>query len=128
MGIINKIMPYAFPFIIVGLGILYYLVNPMHSEFTIQCPWYILTRTQCPACGLQRALHTLVHGNFLNALRYNYFFIFSIPYAFAAILSAWYNINHIFDKLKFIIFHRCILKLYIILYFSWWIIRNIYNI
>lgn len=128
MGKINKIMPYAFPFIVIGLVIVYYLVNPMHPGYTIQCPWYILTGTQCPACGLQRALYSLVHGDFTKALRYNYFFIFSIPYASAAVLTTWYNINHVFDKLKIIIYHQYTLKLYIILYFSWWIIRNILKI
>ena len=121
-------MPYAFPFIIVSLGILYYLVNPLKPGFTIQCPWYLITGTQCPACGLQRALNALVHGDFSRALHYNYFFIFSIPYAFAAVLSTWYNFNHVFDKLKSIIYHHYTLKVYIVLYFSWWIIRNILNL
>lgn len=121
-------MPYAFPFILISLGILYYLVNPMHSGYTIQCPWYILTGTQCPACGSQRALYSLTHGHLSNALSYNYFFIFSIPYAFAAVLSTWYNLNHVFDKLKNIIYHQYVLKIYIILYFSWWILRNILKI
>ena len=73
-------MPYVFPIIVIGVLILYYLVNPMQSSFPIKCPWYLLTGTQCPACGFQRALHTLLNGSPLDALRYNYFFVFSIPY------------------------------------------------
>ena len=124
----DKIMPYAFPIIIVGLFILYYLVNPFSEYFPMQCPWRLLTNTQCPACGLQRSLHALSHGEMRQALGYNYFFIFSIPYASLAIISTWYNYNHFFDKLKSIVYHRYTLKSYIILYFGWWIIRNIYKI
>lgn len=121
-------MPYVFPFVIVGVFILYYLVNPLQSNFPIQCPWHLLTGTQCPACGFQRALYFLLHGNFLEALSYNYFFIFSIPYAFLAIVATWYNYHHVFDRLRAFVYHRLTLQTYIVLYFGWWIIRNLYNI
>lgn len=128
MGKIDKIMPYVFPLIIVALFVLYYFVNPMWAKFPIQCPWYLLTNTQCPACGFQRALHALLNGDLSKALAYNYFFIFSVPYVIMAILSTWYNYNHIFDKLKLFVFHRYTLNCYIVLYFSWWIIRNCFKI
>lgn len=38
---------------------------------------------------------------------------------------SWYNVNHVFDKLKLIVFHRYTLRLYVVLYVSWWILRNI---
>lgn len=128
MNSVDKIMPYVFPFVIVGVFILYYLVNPLQSNFPIQCPWHLLTGTQCPACGFQRALYFLLHGNFLDALSYNYFFIFSIPYAFLAIVATWYNYHHVFDRLRTFVYHRLTLQTYIVLYFGWWIIRNLYNI
>ena len=121
-------MPYIFPLLVVGIFALYYWVNPLCEKFPLQCPWYILTNTQCPSCGMQRALHALMHGEFSHALSYNYFFVLSIPYALMAVVSTWYNFNHVFDGLKFYVFHRYTLTCYIILYFVWWIIRNIYNI
>ena len=124
----NKIMPYVFPLFLVIIFILYYLVDPSQINFPIQCPWRLLTGAQCPACGMQRALHSLLHGDFYEALRFNYFFVFSIPYALLAIISTWYNINHVFDKLRAFVYHRNMLKSYIVLYFCWWIIRNVYNI
>lgn len=128
MGKIDKIMPYVFPLALVVLFILYYLVNPMYEQFPIKCPWRALTNTQCPACGFQRALHALLHGDISQALTYNYFFIFSIPYALLAIISTWYNYKHFFDKLKTVVYHRYTLNCYILLYIGWWIIRNIYKI
>ena len=124
----DKIVPYVFPFALVGVVILYYLVNPLQTNFPIQCPWHLLTGTQCPACGFQRALYSLLHGNFLDALNYNYFFILSIPYAFLAIVATWYNYHHVFDGLRTFVYHRRTLQTYIVLYFGWWIIRNLYNI
>ena len=128
MKSVDKLMPYVFPLIVLGLGILYYLVNPLQSNFPIQCPVRLLTGAQCPACGFQRALNTLLHGNIYEALRYNYFFVFSIPYALLAILATWYNYHHMFDRLRAFVYHRFTLWTYIVLYFSWWIVRNIYSI
>ncbi len=128
MKCVDKIMPYVFPVTLIGILILYYLVNPLQSNFPIQCPWHMLTGTQCPACGFQRALYSMLHGNIIDALSYNYFFIFSIPYALLAIVATWYNYHHVFDRLHAFVYHRYTLQTYIVLYFGWWIIRNLYNI
>lgn len=125
---IDKIMPYVLPLILVALLMLYYLVDPLSLKFPIKCPWYLLTGTQCPACGFQRAMHALVHGEVGEALKYNYFFVFSIPYASLAVLVSWYNFDHTFDRLKNFVFHSLTLKCYVILYFGWWILRNVFSI
>ena len=122
---VDKIMPYAFPVILLLLGIFFYFVNPLASGHPIQCPWRLLTGTSCPACGSQRALNALVHGNFIQALSYNYFFILSIPYALIAVLVSWYNFGHRLDGLKRIAFHPITLRAYVVLFFSWWIARNV---
>ena len=121
-------MPYALPVILVLLGIFYYFVNPSASGHPIQCPWRVFTGTSCPARGSQRALNALVHGDCLQALRYNYFFILSIPYALVAVLVSWYNRGHRLDGLKRIAFHPVTLKAYVALFFIWWIARNLLNI
>lgn len=121
-------MPYIFPMVVVGLFISYYYCDPLQRDFPIKCPWNLLTGTQCPACGFQRALHTLMHGDIWGALSYNYFFVFSIPYALLAVLATWYNYHHIFDRLRTLLCHRYMLRAYIAIYFGWWIIRNLYKI
>ena len=125
---VDKIMPYALPVILLLLGIFYFFVNPSASGHPIQCPWRVFTGTSCPACGSQRALNALVHGDCLQALRYNYFFILSIPYALVAVLVSWYNRGHRLDGLKRIAFHPVTLKAYVALFFIWWIGRNLLNI
>lgn len=118
-------MPYALPVILILLGITYYFVNPSLQGHPIQCPWRVLTGTLCPACGSQRALYALLHGNLGQALSYNYFFILSIPYALVVVLVSWYNFGHRLDGLKRIAFHPVTLKAYVIIFLAWWIARNI---
>ena len=125
---VDRIMPYALPVIVVLLGVIYYFVNPLAHGHPIQCPWRLLTGTQCPACGSQRALNALAHGHLGQALRYNYFFILSIPYALVAVLVTWYNIGNRLDGLKRIAFHPVTLKAYVILFFVWWIARNLLHL
>lgn len=125
---IDRIMPYAFPVLVIALVAFYYFVNPCVSSFHIKCIWKDMTGTQCPACGMQRALYALSHGHVLQALRYNYFFIVSVPYAFLAVLVSWYNHNGIFERLKVYVFHRNTLRAYVFVYFFWWIARNIFGL
>lgn len=121
-------MSLAFPVIMILIGLFYYYVDPSTLHFPIQCPWRVLTGTLCPACGFQRALNALVHGNIAQAFSYNYFFFLSVPYALAAVLVSWYNIGHRLDGLKRIVFHPVTLKGYVLLFFAWWIIRNLLHI
>jgi len=128
MSTVNKIVPYVFPLILVGGLILYYYVDPIQTNFPIRCPLQFLSGAQCPSCGFQRSLHTLLLGDISRAISYNFFFVISIPYALLAIIVTWYNHGHVFDKLRTFVYHRYTLRSYVILYFGWWIIRNIYNI
>ena len=128
MSKVDKVMRYLFPLLIAVAMIWYYNFNPSQSHFSIPCPWKLLTTTDCPACGFQRALSCVLHGEFLSALHYNYFFVISIPYAFLAIICSWYNFGHSLDGLKNFVFHRYTLYAYIFLFFIWWIMRNILGI
>ncbi|MCH5182256.1 MAG: DUF2752 domain-containing protein [Prevotellaceae bacterium] len=124
----DKIVPYALPLLLVAMCLLYAFVDPVRVRFALPCPWKLLTGMSCPACGFQRALHALLHGHFAEAIGYNYFFIFSIPYAALAVVAAWYNFGHAFDRLRAFIFHRRTLHVYILLYCAWWVLRNIFGI
>lgn len=121
-------MPIALPVVLVGLGVVYYFVNPLCKNFPIQCPWRLLTHTSCPACGFQRALHALLQGDFLTALSYNYFFIISIPFALLAVLAEWYNYRYKLDPVRRFIHHRYTLWTYIAVFCAWWVVRNVLGV
>ena len=57
-------------FIVVGFWI---FKNSQDEVWGLPCLFRATTGYSCPGCGAQRALHSLMHGHFLEAIRYNYF-------------------------------------------------------
>jgi hypothetical protein len=109
---------------IVGLLALYYLFDPAHSGF-LPCPFKHLTGYNCPGCGSQRAIHQLLHGDFIAAFSFNPMLILSLPIiGYGLGVKLW---NYIFKaqqrvaffyKPKFIYGYFGIVLLY-------WLVRNL---
>ena len=70
-----------------GLFVLFQF-NPEHHPFFPKCGFHALTGLDCPGCGGQRALHQLLHGNFIDAFRYNALLISLAP------LGLWSLVRH----------------------------------
>ena len=87
----------------VGVGLLiavitiaiavYYSVNPEGVWWFPKCKLYQFTGLKCPICGLQRAIHQFLHGNFLAAFQYNWFLPFSAIYWGVVLLVAYCRHN-----------------------------------
>ncbi len=63
-----------------------------HSPFALPCLFHQLTGLWCPGCGGQRALHFLLHGQFLTALRHNVLVPFVVAgglYLYYMIIESW---------------------------------------
>ena len=116
------------PMVILSIGIFYYYVVPENCIWIPKCPWWLITGTYCPSCGIQRFLHFLLTGQILEAFCINPFLLISVPYAFLAVLGKWYNINGIFCRLNKILYSRFVLITYVVLFFIWWIIRILFKI
>lgn len=116
------------PIVVVAIGIFYHYIAPGNTIWVPKCPWWLLTGTYCPSCGIQRFLHSFLSGYVFEAFCLNPFLLLSIPYAVLAVLGKWYNINGVFDGVNRVIYSRKCLLAYVVLYFAWWIIRNILNI
>jgi hypothetical protein len=71
---------------VVALLLWAWIVDPIVTGLTIPCPWYELTSSLCPGCGLQRATHALLQGDFLAAINHNLLSPLLLPLAFAAAL------------------------------------------
>ena len=54
--------------------------NPATSAIYPPCPFRVLTGLQCPGCGSLRALHQLLHGHLLGALRLNPMMVIALPF------------------------------------------------
>ena len=66
-----------------GIIIFYTLIDTSLHIWTLKCPLHLLTGLDCPVCGLQRAIHALLHGDIELSLKYNAFFVISLPYLIA---------------------------------------------
>ena len=111
------------------LAILYTRIDPASESwgrFFPKCPVKMLTGLDCPSCGIQRAIHAMLTGDFAGALRLNFFIPFSLSYLLAMLLtrlfcsdtSPW---RRFFWGVKGG-------ALYISVYMIWFVVRNILGI
>lgn len=63
------------------LAILYNQYNPREWTFFPKCPLYHYTGLKCSGCGSQRAIHDILHLDFVSAFHENALILFAIPYA-----------------------------------------------
>ena len=122
-----------FPFIlwgvlIMGCIVVYLFFDPTKNGWMPKCPFHLLTGWNCPACGLQRALHALLHGRFAEALSYNYFFVVSIPYVIALLVAEVLKRIPRGDNFIRAVEHPVLARVYIILFIVWGIIRNLLQV
>ena len=105
---------------------IYFSYDPSKSSFFPKCFFKSLTGLNCPGCGTQRAVHALLHGDFVAAVGYNAAAIVSIP------LIAVYGFFEIFrEKYNAIYARICSVRAILIIFVSillWWILRNIFGV
>ena len=100
------------------------LVDPATSVFAPKCMFRYLTGYDCPACGIQRAIHALLNGDIATALRYNYFLLISIPYFIAVVITTFCKADSI-EKIRYYVQHPKVVKIILALIIIWWVVRNI---
>ena len=57
--------------LVAGAAALLFFLDPVRLGFFPSCPFHRLTGLNCPGCGATRALHALLHGDVMAALRDN---------------------------------------------------------
>lgn len=65
-------------------AVIFFAFDPTQVSFFPQCLFHQITGLDCPGCGAQRALHELLHGHLVAAIRFNAMFVASLP------LAAWF--------------------------------------
>lgn len=111
--------------VIVAIGLLLFIFDPVQTLWSPKCVVKAVTGYDCPGCGFQRAAHAVLHGRFMEAAHYNLFLLFALPYLFLLVLSDWLLRGKAQAQLKRFTHHRYWLWTYIVLFFTWWILRNL---
>ena len=124
----EKTIRLMIPVVVLSIGIFYYYIVPDNNIWIPKCPWWLITGTYCPSCGIQRFLHLFLTGQILEAFCMNPFLLISLPYVMLAVIGKWYNINGVFDNLNKFLYSRMVLLTYTILFFCWWAIRIVFKI
>lgn len=75
----NKIGTLLILFSIATYVVCLYIWNPEIPGRFPACLLYSFTGIKCPGCGGQRAIHCLLHGELLRALRYNSLILTFLP-------------------------------------------------
>ena len=103
----------------------YSTFDPSTVRFFPRCTFLTLTGLKCPGCGTQRAIHALLHGNFLEAVRFNAMMVASVP------LLALYGYAEIVRKSKPRFYNKVnstpIILTIFVLVVLWWILRNVFG-
>lgn len=105
-------------------AVIYFVFDPSEVEFFPKCIFYQMTGLECPACGSQRAVHAILHGNILEGLKTNPFIIISIPYAIGLISILIFK-TPFTTRLRAKLLHPIVVYAYCIIFVAWWIIRNL---
>jgi hypothetical protein len=69
------------------IGAILFACNPAETGFYPFCLFHRTTGLLCPGCGSLRALHQLLHGHVLTALRCNALLVLAMP------LVGWFGIG-----------------------------------
>ena len=109
-------------------GVLLYGVNPSQHLLMPKCAFKALTGWSCPGCGFQRAAHAFFHGHFIEAISYNYYMAYTVPYLLS-FLVVWAAPDYSWSgKLKAFIENPHVVYFYVITYFIWLVVRNLLHI
>ncbi len=106
------------------IAFFYFTISPNEVDFMLKCPLYRTTGLYCPGCGSQRALHHLLHFDFLKAAQNNLLLLVGIlgaAYHYGIpIINTYLNKNFksAFNKNKNIL-------LVLIFFNLFWVLRNI---
>lgn len=73
-------MPWILGAACVVAAIIYFFIDPADARWMPKCMLYVTTGIQCPGCGSQRAIHSLLHADLKAAFRANALTVAAIPY------------------------------------------------
>ncbi|MBR1587033.1 MAG: DUF2752 domain-containing protein [Kiritimatiellae bacterium] len=101
---------------VLGVAVLIFLYfwSPQNFRWFPKCPFLALTGYKCPGCGTLRAIHSLLHFQFSEAVSLNPFMIVSIPLVIALLASRRLRFNAVMGMII------------VAATATWWLLRNVF--
>lgn len=103
-------------------------VNPVDAVWMPKCLIHSLTGWQCPGCGITRAIHATLHGDFRRAIAYNYFLLLSLPYLMAVATVSLIPSLKRRRRLVRIVAGPELAVTYVVLFCVWFVVRNLLHV
>jgi hypothetical protein len=106
-------------------SLLYFLFDPSLSNSFPKCIFHSLTQLECPGCGSQRAIHSLLHGNILQAADFNLMAVVFLPLLLYSGLVAVANTFFHQQWSQGIFYSPTFVKIVLLVVLLFWVLRNI---
>jgi len=104
---------------------LFYRFDPETQPFFPKCPFLLVTGYQCPGCGSQRALHSLLHADIGTAFKQNAFMVLIIPYIFLGIYLQYLGGKQRHPGIERIFYGKWSAVILLVVIIAYWILRNL---
>ena len=124
----RQIIRWSILLLLVTILTLLYFVNPSASLFIPKCPFKLITGWQCAGCGFQRALHAVLHGHVTEAISYNLFLVYSLPYFLLILFTEYVARGTTRVRLRQWFESKTAIYLYVTLFCMWTVVRNVWGI
>lgn len=123
----KKIIKWCVVFgVLLLLIIVYRYFNPLDSVLFPKCPVKLVTGLDCPGCGSQRAIHSLLNFNIKEAFKANALLVLFIPYLMTGFVFDMVNSSsERFLTWRKILFGKKAIYIILIVIVLFTIIRNI---
>ena len=103
---------------------LYFYFDPAHAHLAPKCMFHTLTGLDCPSCGGQRALHSLLNGEVWLSVSYNPFLWLCAPYILLLLYTSIFRGERT-ERLYNWLTSKRVVWSFLALYIMWWVVRNL---
>lgn len=103
------------------------LALPLDTQWLLPCPFHQLTGWECPFCGTQRMMQSLLHAEWRLAFSFNPFVMCSLPFGIIGFVRYLFpNSSKLHSPLLKKLYCDQTLFIYLMLASIWGIFRNLY--
>lgn len=105
---------------------LYAVFDPATTPFP-QCVFHQLTGLDCPGCGSQRAVHSLLHGDVTAAFGYNALLVVMLPYLAVCIWLEFLGGKRRFPRLRRTLMGATACYVLLAVFLLFFVLRNVFR-